>query len=369
MVIPEFELLRLAVRSNDRDASVKDAVSLLEHNKIDWDRLYERATFHSLRPQLARLMHEISDAAVPCGFKERLDVAYQNNLIDQLANVAEFFRVKDILERSGISAVPFKGFWLAHEMYGNIADRESIDVDLFIDINDLEKISGLMPEAGYIPEVFFSPLTLPEIRLKCGEYNFDRFEDGRRKFHFEFQWRITSPVYGLGINFSDLQSQIIRGYLQERELMVFSPSASLLLAVLHHGGKDSFISMRQALDIAMILRRYRDLDWEWILSKAEKYHAGRLIPVALKLAANLTGSEIPSVMRDKVIDHRVTSLAWNRMLRMSEMYGQQKNFRAGLNDWLFRVRTRSGLRTKMRLLTYIGGIMTRKYLGLSMHTI
>ena len=38
-------------------------------------------------------------------------------------------------------AVPFKGFWIASEFYGNLADRESVDIDLFVKENDLEKIA------------------------------------------------------------------------------------------------------------------------------------------------------------------------------------------------------------------------------------
>ena len=87
-----------------------------------------------------------------------------------------------------------------------------------------------------------SMFSIEEIKSRCGEYNFDKFEDGIIIFHFEFHWRMTSPVYGLGITFDDLASQVVAGTLQGQNLSVFTPSANLLLAVMHHGGKNLFLN-------------------------------------------------------------------------------------------------------------------------------
>ena len=70
---------------------------------------------------------------------------------------------------------------------------------------------------------------------------------------------MSSPVYGLGISFEDLSSQIVAGKLQGTDLRVFTPSAAFLLAVMHHGGKDPFNELKYVLDFAMILQEaWRD---------------------------------------------------------------------------------------------------------------
>ena len=100
-----------------------------------------------MRPQLSQLINKLDPGLVPDGFRERLSNAYQDNLCYQISYAAEFLQVRQMLEEAGIMAVPFKGFWLAHEMYGNLADREASDVDMFVDIKDLERIRTLMTGA------------------------------------------------------------------------------------------------------------------------------------------------------------------------------------------------------------------------------
>ncbi len=72
-------------------------------------------------------------------FRERLNDAIQDNLLRQLRYVAEFFQIRDWLEKENITVIPYKGFWLGEVMYGNLAERYSSDIDLFIHSNALER--------------------------------------------------------------------------------------------------------------------------------------------------------------------------------------------------------------------------------------
>ena len=95
--------------------------------------------------------------------------------------------------------------------------------------------------------------------------------------------------YRMDISGNDLRSQVMPGILQGREIPVFSPAANLLLAVMHHGRKDCYWQLRQVLDIAHILRRNPDLDAEWLLAQAERFHVTTLLLLGVRLAHELTG--------------------------------------------------------------------------------
>jgi len=86
---------------------------------------------------------------IPAGFRDKINATCEENLFRQLRHVSEFFRINGLLENAGIKAVPFKGFILADTLYGNIAARESVDIDMFVRDNDLEKLKELMTEDGY----------------------------------------------------------------------------------------------------------------------------------------------------------------------------------------------------------------------------
>ena len=181
---PEFEILKLAVRLDDQAAAVEEARRIISGHKIDWDDLFLRADMHSIKPQLAMLLSGMTETVVPAVFSEKIGDARRQNLYEQLSNVAEFFEIISMLREAGITAVPFKGFWLAHEYYGNLADREGVDIDLLIDYDDLDRVMELMPLRGYRLERSSDPGLVDKIKKESAELNFDRFEgDVRRELY------------------------------------------------------------------------------------------------------------------------------------------------------------------------------------------
>lgn len=96
--------------------------------------------------------------------------------------------------------------------------------------------------------------------LFCGSCvsTIDKYSGNSRIFHFEFHWRLSLTVFGMDISLADLQPQVVTCVIQHSEVPVFSPSAHLLLAIMHHGGKDQFAQLKQVLDISQILTK---ADW------------------------------------------------------------------------------------------------------------
>ncbi len=343
---PSFDLLCLSVRLADPDAAVSAAENLISAGAVDWEDLYERAKIHCIRPQLANLIRKVSSAEVPDGFREKIDDAYRQNLSLQLRNINEFIKVKQILDDAGIEAVPFKGFSLAHEMYGNIADREGGDVDLYINFRDLDRIMGLMNRGGYMPETSSSPAFIRKMKRESAEYNFERYEGDEKVFHVEFHWKIGSTLHGMNISLDDLSSQVVTGTMQGNAFKVFTPSAGLLLALMHHGGKDALVQLKHLLDIGMILKKDDRIDWDWVTGNARRYNIEPLVYVAVRMASDVTGIEIPERLIASAESGKVCSLADGRMEMMalppSDWYRGRFNHR----NFIFHLRSRTGIRLK-----------------------
>jgi hypothetical protein len=275
---------------------------------------------------------------------------------------SEFLRLRKVLKDAGIIVVPFKGFWIASEYYGNLANRESVDIDLFVKSDDLEQISVIMKKEGYTPQIGFLEYSIEEIKKNFHEYNFDRFEGDERLFHVEFHWRMSTENYGMDITLDDLSSEIVKGRLQDQEIEVFSQSANFLLAVMHHGGRDLFRELKQVLDFAMIMKKEPELNWGMILAKADRFNIRNMVLVAVKLASDLTGITTPSEISFYSNSDKIVKLADNRKKYLMRNQVKISGLKNGFNRWRFRMMALSGLKIKIRITWLIIFVLVSTYL-------
>lgn len=350
MKSPEFEILKLAVRLDCQATAAEEAGRIIGSHRIDWDDLFFRADIHSIKPQLAKLLSCITEPLVPAIFLEKIRSAWKQNLYEQLNYVAEFFEIIAMLREAGITAVPFKGFWLALEYYGSLADREGGDIDLMIDFNDLDKIIDLMPLRGYRLERSSDPGLIKKIKKESAELNFDKFEGEERIFHVEFHWKIGSAFSGLDISLQDLLSKTEISLLQGREVLVFNPSASFLLAVMHHAGKDPLIKLKQVLDIGQILKKKVVIDWEWIIGMARRYNIEKAVYIIMAMALVLTKATLPVEMENLVKAGRIQKLAEGRLktMNMTPVLWQKRGY--GIGKLIFHLRSRTGFLLRVRMI-------------------
>lgn len=336
-----------------------EAEEIISGGGIDWDRLYQRADLHSVRPQLGQLTASMSTGLVPDDFRSAIEKAYHYNVTDQISYLAEFLRVSRLLEQEGIMIVPFKGFWLAGEYYTDLGGREGGDIDVFTNFGKLERIRELMLTSGYVVERRMAGYDMNDLASLAGEYNFGRWEGDRCLYHFEFHWRISSPIYGLGIGMEDLSLQVVPGTVQGKSLMRFTPSADFLLTVMHHGGKDPFSELKYVQDVAAIMRKKDEIDWEWVISAARRYRMEKLIYVAVLLAQELFSVAVPALLEAATCAPAVRRLTRNRIRFMANSleYWHPWIF---INDWLFRIRSRSGWQLKIQLTIYVLRAIARR---------
>jgi len=345
---PEFEILLQSVRFDDPYAALR-AAEVIDRKNIDWVKLLDSAEVHCIRPQLEGLLSSIPAEPVPGHIMEALGTAKRENLLRQMRDMAEFLSIKMILDESGITAIPFKGFWLAEKMYGNIAAREANDLDLFIDINDLEKVKAIMKGRGFVNTSFINRLKDDYVAKELCEYNFGKYDGDVCVHHFEFHWRSSQAFFRMNITLDDLRSQIATGRIEGNELQVFTPAANLLLAVMHHGGKEQYAVLKQLLDIARIIKNPEEIDWQWLLREAGRFNLVTVLMTGIRMAGILTGVRVPPAAEEAVRSRKVISLSEERLRKMSMPVSYRSGFRFEAGGWLFRIRSREGVMLKLHL--------------------
>ncbi len=343
---PEYELLLFSLRNAGTAESADAARELISSREINWSLVYDLADYHNIRPQLAAFLAGSLQDLVPSAITERFQDTHRQNLVAQIDHVSEFFRVARWLAAEGITVVPFKGFWLAENYYGNLAARESDDIDVLVHFDDLGKIREIMPETGY----WIGAPYLQEVNIHDCEFNYGLYSGGRCISHFEFHWRIAPSGFGLDITLGDLALRLVSSEVQGQPLQVFDPSATLLLTVMHHGGKDGFAKLKQVYDIAMILRREEEIDWNWLLEEAKRFGCISLLAVSAALASMITGAEVPVALKREAGSERIRNLARDRTLYLTITPQERRMWRYEYRDWLFRVKSRDGLPVRLRLI-------------------
>ena len=340
MIPVEYRLLLDSLRIRESQETSAPVKASVVSGRINHELLYELAAYHTVRPQLlAYLLRDNHGEPLPAEFMTRLQDACRDNLVEQIEKVKEFFRISERLAVEAVKAVPFKGFWLAAKYYGNLAGRESSDTDLYIRYSDLEATGGAMAGSGYRVGAPF----LDEPDPADCEYAYGLYSGGRCISYVEFHWRMAPAGFGLGITLDDLSSQIIASEIEGQPARGFSPSATLLLTVMHHGGKDAFARLKQVYDIAMILSSGSETDHEWLVSEAKKHGCLTLLALSVRLASDLTGAEVPWWLKEHCMKDKTRRLAQERALRLADTPAYRRSFRGEINDWLFRIRSRDGL--------------------------
>jgi hypothetical protein len=352
MLSAEFQILLQSVRVDAPEAAARETEKLIRENEINWSDLLARAEIHAIRPLLAELIHRIGGKDIPGEFSSSLDDYYIKNAAFQIENLAEYFRISSLLEHEKITVVPFKGFWLAHSAYSNLSARESGDIDILASKNEILQIRDVLTGNGYRVQESLTRLTEEYIFRELAEYNLEYYKGERKATHLEVHWRIGLRGFRIEARLEDLLDQVEEREIQGRTIKVFTPAANLLLVVLHHGGKDIYLRLKHLADIGCLLNNCRAIDWQWLIKKAERYRVKTLLFLGLRLACDYTGAAVP----DKVIAYlqgkRITELAEGRILKMNTPPEKWKAPGAGFHGWPFRISTRDGIGTKLKLTGY-----------------
>ena len=283
----EWSLLRAACAELPAEEKAPRIGALLA-SQIRWNALLGLAEHHGVQPILAQSLVRFGDQ-VPAEGLITLKQSYQANLHRALLLSTEFVRIAGRLSQAGIEFIPYKGLALAETVYGDIALRQSGDIDLLIHATDLKRVRVAVAELGYTPHGMLSD-DEEEAYLKSGyECAFDS-SAGRNLL--EVQWAIQPHFYAVDLDleklFSRAQTAKVAG------LDVKSLAAEDLFVVLAlHAAKHVWGRLIWLCDLVRI-SHLPTLNWKWIGDQAQALGIVRILRVTLLLAQRLLSSALPA---------------------------------------------------------------------------
>ncbi len=339
---PENELLLWCAATFSRPDKVSRIRGLVGRD-IDWAYLIGSARRHGVLPLLYWNLRKIHFETVPEGVVKTLCNAYRINMIQNLFLIAKLFNLLDLFQANSISVIPYKGPTLSVLAYGDIGLRHFVDLDFILRRHDVLRAKELLLSEGYRPEYALPPdQESAYLQHEC-EYNF--FDD-HRKILVELHWNIVQKYFSCHFDVNQLWNDLEPVSLLNRQVMTVSPEQLLLILSIHHGGKHQWAMLGWICDIAQLIGRHRDLDWETIGDSAIRSGIERILFLGLYLAKDMLGADVPDEMSRRIKkDPAIPFLAKQVCKRI---FAEAENTPGEAEGFVFYLRMRENLRDKMQ---------------------
>jgi hypothetical protein len=238
--------------------------------------------------------------AVPAACLAALRQSYERNVHKALLLARELIRILDCLEGRGIEAMPYKGIVMSEVYYGDMALRQSGDLDLLVRVKDVAQIKKAVGELGFVERVAIPEAAKADYIAAGYECTFD---SPTGKNLLELQWALQPRFYAVDFDMEGLFARAVEVNVGGRQVKT-PPTEDLLLVLSIHAAKHVWGRLIWLCDIAQILKR--ELNWAWVRAQARDLGTERILCVTFLLLNRLLGVAIPAEMEDAVGKDRTT---------------------------------------------------------------
>ncbi len=348
----EFGVL-LEVCANPLDpVRLQDACSRLLPEQ--WGCLLALADEHGVMSLLHAALEQIGDAAVPSAVSSELEKRFGTNVRRSLLQARELLRVLAALQAAGVEAIPYKGLVLSELAYGDLAMRQSGDIDLLVRSRDLPLAQATVEKLGYTPCLRLSTEELQRYLSVGYEMSFNY---GNQRNLLELKWGILPAFYAVDFDMDAMFAAAGSASFSGTEIHALAKE-DILLVLCVHAAKHCWSRLIWLCDIARLGRD--PLDWGRVWTKSKSLGITRLVRITLGLANQLLRAGIPLSLNvgpadSSVVETHVTEMAsqivsgqspdpeslayFRQMIGLRERFGDRMRFilrlafTPGPNEW------------------------------------
>jgi hypothetical protein len=299
----EIELLLCCARIQT-DVEMEARLTTLAWRNLSWDRLVRMADRHGMMPLLYWHLHTTCPEAVPPAVLEDLRDRFQQNARRNMALTAELRTVLEVLGDHQIVAIPYKGPMLASFVYGNLALRQFLDLDLLVHKSDVLRAKDLLISRGFQPVL---QLTRTQETAYL-ESNHEYVLWHERGVLLEVHWAFGPRFFSFAFDAEGVWARAERTSLAGAMVLTLSPEDLLLILCMHHS-KDAWVRLEWICGVAELIRRHDRMNWRWVIGQADMLGMRRMLFLGLYLASDVLGAALPAhVLRTVQADRSVRGL-------------------------------------------------------------
>lgn len=251
---------------------------------IDWEMFLTQAKHHRVYPLLASKISPAEDF-IPSYVTQSIKELYKINTFQMLHLSAEMDQINKIFTANGISLLFLKGPLLGSELYGDISQRTSNDLDILIPIEQLNQVEELLLQQGYKKDDYFETF-LNDWKWRHHHITFLHKEKGIK---IEVHWRLN-PGPGKEPKFSDLweRKRVVK---HTNKPIYLLGKEDLFFFLVLHGARHGWSRLRWLIDIYQMLKK--EMNWEEVYQLFYKFHHVHVAGQALILVSALFNYPLP----------------------------------------------------------------------------
>ena len=333
---PEAELLLCCARTR-LDSEKADPIEVLLQEDMDWEYLLRAAHWNGMMPLLYSHLNATCSTAVPPLILKQLREDFHENTKRNLFLTAELLRILSLLEARGILAIPYKGPVMAASVYGSLALRQFIDLDILVRQRDVPTVRDALISEGYSPQFHLND-DQEEVLLKIRcEHAFARNDDS---VLMDVHWAIVPRHFSFAPPLECLFERLEPVVLAGRKIQTLS-THDLLLVLCLHGAKHQWEQLIWICDVARLIEMQNATRWDQLMKQTSTLRSERMLFLGLFLASDLLGAVLPEeIWRMVRSEPVVKSLA--AQVR-ADLFREAPGSYANLERIIFQLRTMEGL--------------------------
>ena len=248
----------------------------------DWAGAERRACAHGLLPWLARALASAGMVDAACEPTIAAAGAGAARTLGQARRLAELCST---LEQAGIPALPYKGPMLSLQLYGDVALRQSVDLDLVVPLDRYADARAVLLSLGLPPRGGHSERQERTLFAWLGHAPFGRGAD-----FVELHWRFADRRFPFAL---DLERAIARARtirFAGSTLPVLADD-DLLAVLAMHGARHLYERLEWLAGVTRLLVAHRG-EASRLAAHAESLRARRTLMVSVHVAQHVLGFPI-----------------------------------------------------------------------------
>ena len=317
MVIP-FELktedkLLIYLSQTSMNPETEEKVNNLFGEKINWNYILDKGSYHGLRSLLYFNLKNYSDK-VPEDILNLLKDYFVSNTHKNLLFLGEMLKLYKIFEENNITSIPYKGPVMAVYGYGSLSLREFGDLDIFIDKNDFSRVKNILLDENYEPVLKLNSSKEAEYLKSQREYKFKNLENG---LILEIQWNVVGFSFSFPYesSFPINQDKLKFISINDKSVNIFSDEDLLLILSLHVAGH-LWSRLSWLCDIVELIKKSEGMNWNQIIDKANYLAIERILYLNLSLSHKLFDLKLPENIQEKIKEDPQVEILENQILKL-----------------------------------------------------
>jgi len=304
MQTPEFKLL-LSCASLKAGANHLSAKKIILNDTLNEDSFIQLINRHAVAPLAYQKLKSIT--GVSDHLLHTINQRVQRNQLISLSAMSMIVRLQKKMDSDQIKGIFLKGIPLAAMYYGDIALRESMDIDLWVEQKGFGIISNYLTSLGYHSNLELSKLNKKQIRYKFKTDHHLLFvsDDPALPPVIELHWKIKDR-FGLFTYDPEKDVDLTIAYeIAGATISVFNHIDNLLY-LCTHGCEHAWYRLKWLFDIPQLMSAV-NYDWDEVQKRAKELNCEDQLKLTFLLLNKLLGYEIPIPLQSNEINSNMKS--------------------------------------------------------------